>query len=190
MYISSLKKSLFQGIIAILHVWIDKLKLESNKTSIKILDLPCGDLQYMSHFLKTRTDIDYTGIDIVPELINKHKKKYERNPRIHFKNMDIVKEKIQGSYDLIICRMMLQHLLNKDILKALYHFSYSNSTYFGATTFSADKMNQELQRSGYRFRHVNLEIAPVSLSPPVCTYKPPIHGHYFAIWRLPLLRRI
>ena len=36
---------------------IGRLQRELNKTSLKIIDLPCGDLQYM----KTRSDIDYTG---------------------------------------------------------------------------------------------------------------------------------
>lgn len=170
---------------------IDRMKTNMNKTVIKILDLPCGDLQYMSHFLKTRTDIDYTGADIVPELIAKHRENYEGQSNIHFKHMDIVKDKLNDSYDIIICRMMLQHLVHNDVLKALYHFSSSNSTYLAASTFSDNKVNQEVILADTRFRHLNLETAPVNLSPPVCTYKEPIHTeHYMAIWKLPLLRHV
>ena len=69
---SALERS--QGMIAILHTMIDRLKTQLNKTSIKILDLPCGDLQYMSHFLRTRTDVNYTGADIVPEMVSNTRK--------------------------------------------------------------------------------------------------------------------
>ena len=170
---------------------IDRLKAELNKTSIKILDLPCGDLQYMSHFLRTRSDIDYTGADIVPELISKHKEIYKGRKNTHFKNLDIVKDKLNESYDIIICRLMLQHLVHEDVLRTLYHFSSSNSTFLAATTFSDNKVNKEVTLGGGRLRHLNLEKPPVNLSPPVCSYKESIiTEHSMAIWKLPLLQHI
>ena len=183
-----------QGVIAILHTMIDRLKSELNKTSIKILDLPCGDLQYMSHFLQTRNDIDYTGADIVPELIAKHTERYKGNEHINFLATDIVKDELKESYDIILCRAMLQHLVFKDILRTLYHFSKSNSIYLATTTFSERKINAELDLRGMdsdiRFRHLNLEKPPVNLSPPLCNYKErPTDFHYMAVWKLPLLQR-
>ena len=174
------------------HIMIDRLKREFNKTRIKILDLPCGDLQYMSYFLKTRSDIDYTGADIVPELIAKHAKYYEGKTNIHFKNLDIVKDDLNDSYDLIICRSMLQHLTNEDVLKTLYHFSRSNSSYLVATTFTNTTVNKELELGiKGRCRKVNLERPPVNLSPPVCNYaEPSIQDNFVAIWKLPLLQHI
>ena len=174
------------------HIMIDRLKREFNKTSIKILDLPCGDLQYMSYFLQTRSDIDYTGADIVPELIAKHSYYYKGINNIHFINIDIVKDDLKDSYDLIICRSMLQHLKNEDVLRTLYHFSTSNSTYLVATTFSNEAGNEELEFvRKFRFRRLNLEKPPISLSPPMCNYEEPSIPHNFmAIWKLPLLQHI
>ena len=176
--------------MAVYHTMINRLRRELDKTSIKILDLPCGDLQYMSYFLRTRDDIDYTGADIVPDLIQKHTEHYKG--RNNFKNLDIVKNVLNDSYDLIICRMMLQHLTNKEVLRTLYHLSSSNSMYLAATTFSNNKVNQELpSTSGGRFRVLNLEKPPISLSPPICTYSEPIiTDHFMAIWKLPLLQQI
>ena len=34
----------------------------------------------MPRFLDTRDDVDYTGMDIVPEIINTHKKKFSKKP--------------------------------------------------------------------------------------------------------------
>ena len=176
--------------LAVLHTVIDKLKHQLNKTKITILDLPCGDLQWMSHFLNTRSDIDYTGMDIVPELIDKHIRTFADKPNIHFKHFDIVKSKLDSSYDFVLCRMMLQHLLNADVLKALSHFSSSNSIYFGATTFPNVEKNDELIPLGGRLRFLNLEKPPVGLNPPLCTFPEPLFpDHHFAIWKLPLLQR-
>ena len=170
---------------------IDRLKTQLNKPTIKILDLPSGDLQYMSYFLETRTDINYTGADIVPALVAKHTEKYKENKHVHFKTTDIVKDELMD-YDIILCRMMLQHLVYKDVLRALYHVSKSNSTYLATTTFSENKVNNELRLGGLRFRHLNLEKPTVNLSPPLCNYKePPLSDfHYLAIWKLPLLQHI
>ena len=187
---SALERS--QGVLAILHTMIDRLKTQLNKTSIKILDIPCGDLQYMSYFLETRNDIKYTGANIVPAMIDKHMERYKGNKHVHFKTIDIVKDELTESYDIILCRMMLQHLVYKDVLRTLYHFSKSNSTYLATTTFSENKVNEEVTLRGVRFRHLNLEIPPINLSPPLCNYKePPVTDfHYMAIWKLPLLQHI
>ena len=180
--------------MAVYHIMIDRLKRDLNKTTIKILDLPCGDLQYMSYFLQTRSDIDYTGADIVPELIAKHAKHYKGRDNIHFKNIDIVKDDLNNSYDLIICRMMLAHFKNKDVLRTLYLFSSSNSAYLAATTFSRHKVNKELELvNKFRFRRLNLEKPPINLSPPVCNYyENTVHvpHNFMAIWKLPLLQHI
>ena len=177
--------------MGVLHTVITKLKLQLKKPRIKLLDLPCGDLQWMSHFLKSRSDIDYTGMDIVPALIVKHNKTYIDNPNIHFQHFDIVKNEIGDSYDLVICRMMLQHLLNMDVLKALYHFSSSKSLYFAATTFPYVEKNDELVPIHGRARFLNLEKPPVNLSPPLCTFQEPLFpDHHLSIWKVPLLQHI
>lgn len=179
-----------QAIIAILHTYIMKLKAILKKPRVKILDLPCGDHQYMNHFLKTRDDIDYMGMDIVPELIKKHKERYKNAPHIKFQQLDIANSYLNESFDLIICRMMLQHLSNQDVIRALFHFSESGSGYLAATSFSDVKQNAELNlKMSGRFRPLNLEANPISLEPPICLLRESFVGnpfHYIGIWKLPL----
>ena len=55
-----------------------------------MLDVPCGDMNWMKRFLSARNDIDYTGIDIVPDIIEKHKKEFKGTP-YKFINANIVK---------------------------------------------------------------------------------------------------
>ena len=41
---------------------INDIKYALNKKVLRLLDIPCGDLRWMSVFLTNRTDIEYTGM--------------------------------------------------------------------------------------------------------------------------------
>ena len=43
---------------------------------LTMLDIPCGDLTWMSGFISNRTDVTYTGMDIVPDIIDHHVRVY------------------------------------------------------------------------------------------------------------------
>ena len=49
-----------------------------NLNGKKILDVGCGFADYYNFLKKKNIDIDYTGIDIVPEIIESNKKKYPK----------------------------------------------------------------------------------------------------------------
>ena len=166
---------------------------------IHILDVPCGDMVWMSRFLQTRQDIYYTGIDIVPDLISHHKQTYGRFQRWRFLEADILDHNfIIDDYDLIINRMMLQHLYFNDVLKLLKKFSDSGSQFLLLTTFPAHPKNEELiidpHENPGRFRYLNLEIPPIALTPPECLQRDgPIDAfegwaHFVGLWKLPLRR--
>ena len=177
-----------QGIMAALHVVINQLKQNLGKSSLSLLDLPCGDFQWMHHFLKTRNDVEYTGADIVPELIQYHQRHFADLPRVHFVQWDIVKTPLNASYDLILCRDMLQHLYRGDAMLALDHVSRSGSSYLLATTFPGTKINSEdIDREALGSRKVsyNLQEAPFSLVPPICTSYD-WNVEHIALWSLPL----
>ena len=189
---SSLRWS--QEMSATLHTLISMLKSKLNKTRISLLDLPCGDMTWMERFLLTRDDIDYTGVDIVPNLINRHMKRYEPMPW-RFLTFDIVNSSLPRAYDVILNRMLLQHLFLPDAIKALVHFSDSGSKYLLTTTFPREPRNVELminKNNPGRFRPLNLEVPPVSLSPPLCLQrdgvKDELEGwdHFIGLWKLPL----
>jgi len=58
-----------------LHSIITALKAKLGLDRIRLLDIPCGDMVWMSRFLDARDDINYTGIDIVPvcmQILNCH----------------------------------------------------------------------------------------------------------------------
>ncbi|ELU16741.1 hypothetical protein CAPTEDRAFT_222214 [Capitella teleta] len=177
-----------------LNIIISDIKRELGVQRIKLLDVPCGDLAWMSRFLKTRNDIDYTGIDIVTDLIEHHKNAF-KHPSWTFEQRDIVKSPIKERYDLILCRTLLQHLFNSDAMKVLDSFSKSGSRYLFLTTWSRNTENEDLTVGDWnpgRMRRLNAELPPLSLSPPLCLQRdgPPdaIEGwdHFLGLWKLPL----
>ena len=182
-----------QEAMATLHTIVDRLKKEMDKSKIKILDIPCGDMAWISRFLKMRKDVDYTGMDIVQDLINHHQETYNYVPW-RFVHHDIVHTPLNEAYDLIFSRMMTQHLHTGDILKTLKRFQDSNSSYLLTTTFPLASVNRDIQPSENMapFREVNFEIPPLSLTPPLCLQQdgPPgnivAERHYLGLWSLPL----
>ena len=183
-----------QEVIATLHLTINAVKQKFNKTRVSILDVPCGDMAWMSRFLKTRNDVQYTGMDIVPELITHHKKMFKSQSQWTFINADVLSHAV-GQYDIIVCRMMLQHLYDYDAVQVLKQFSESGSSFVLLTTFSCHDYNQQLvidNENPGRFRLLNLQIDPFSLRPPLCVLRdgPPdvikAWEHYMGLWSLPL----
>jgi hypothetical protein len=152
---------------------------------------------WMSRFLSTRDDVDYTGLDIVPDLIDSHKKSFAQHPSWQFAVSDVVRDGITGNYDVILCRQMLQHLYTADVLRVLAHFSAvstgtERSPYLLTTTFPDPVTNVDLTpETAYRFRLLNLEVPPISLEPPLCIARDGLsHApfHVNGLWKLPLHR--
>ena len=178
-----------QEATATLHVVIDNIKRKFGLDKVRLLDVPCGDFQWMFRFLQTRDDVIYTGVDIVPDLITRHSERFRAHPSWRFILHDAVQHRLNESYDLILVRHLLQHLTNIDVMQLLSHMSTAGNRYLLATTFPSTASNIDLtfkQTGG--FRRANLQIKPLSLAPPLCFHKdgPRVDGGFLALWKLPL----
>jgi SAM-dependent methyltransferase len=70
------------------------------KKSDKILDFGCGTAHLYKFLLKKKINVNYTGIDIADQIINYNKKKYDKNKKVRFINLDILNSKKNiGDYD-------------------------------------------------------------------------------------------
>ena len=183
-----------QEMTAALHVIIGQLKQYLGVDRVRLLDVPCGDLEWMSRFLQTRTDVDYTGVDIVSSVIAHHRSKYSDHPW-KFLNVDIVSESIDvADFDLIMTRMMMQHLSHGDVIRILHKFSNvtgprQRPAFLLATTFAHTAANVKVNvADSRRFASLNLEIEPFRLETPLCLFRdgPPKWLHFMGLWRLPL----
>ena len=180
-----------QEAMGILHTLINELKRVSGKQRISLLDIPCGDFVWMNRFLQERHDVDYTGMDIVPQLIQNHANAFGSDTHLKFIEQDIVEAPLTQAYDIIFCRMMLQHLTQRAFMKVLLHFSNSGSRYLLMTTHAGHPRVSAVDLYSHRFRPVNFEIPPAQLSPPLCiTRDGPVTStpfdHFLALWKLPL----
>ena len=65
----------------------------------KILDLGCGIGDLYKFLIEKKISMDYTGIDIVEEMIEIAQKKYDN---IKFKTLNILEEELNEKYDYVI----------------------------------------------------------------------------------------
>ncbi len=80
-----------------------------------VVDFGCGDWAF-SHAIPWG-HIEYTGLDVVKSLIDLNQQKFSK-PNIHFIHADGLSHELPAA-DLLICKDVLQHLSNEDVLQFL-----------------------------------------------------------------------
>lgn len=131
-------------------------KLLNNLNIKSILDVPCGDFNWMKRL--DLSDIEYIGGDIVIDLIKNNNRIYRKN-NISFEVIDIVNDKLP-KVDLIMVRDCFVHLPNDNIIKALQNIKNSGSKYLLTTNFmwQAEKNNNDINVG--EWRRLNLQQKP------------------------------
>jgi len=176
-----------QNVIAVLHSVISHVGSYLDKSMVSVLDAACGDMQWMPYVLDARSDVLYTGADIVPDIIAHHRKKFQRLRNAKFVEHDVVSQHLNHSYDIILLRDVLQHLWMADAMMALKHISESGSKFLLATTFPDMVVNVDVDKEalGGRKSSYNLEQLPFSLESPVCSSYD-WNTEHISLWKLPL----
>jgi hypothetical protein len=155
-----------------------------------LLDAPCGDYGWMS---SARLPLEsYTGVDIVPELIERNQGTYS-TAGVTFKVRDLTRDPLP-QVDLILSRDCLVHLSFENALLVLANFRRSGSRYLLTTTFPEHGQNTDIQDGDWRL--LNLQLAPFHFPEPLrivnerCTE---IDGAYsdksLALWSMESLPR-
>ena len=80
-----------------------------------VVDIGCGDFRIARQFITD--EIDYTGIDVVPSLIENNQRLFGKS-NIRFLNIDATQEAIPDA-ELCTIRQVLQHLSNDHIRSIL-----------------------------------------------------------------------
>jgi len=148
--------------IAQTEIVIRLLPLIWEKYEVKsLLDIPCGDFNWMRHVDLGK--VDYLGADIIHELVAKNSAQYEQDS-VHFKQLDVVRDQIPD-LDLILCRDCLVHLSFDQIFSALNNICRSGSRYLLTTTFTDRRENRDIVTGDWR--PLNLEAFPFELPAPI-----------------------
>ncbi len=81
----------------------------------RVVDLGCGDFRVGRQI--ARPEISYVGVDVVPDLINHNQKTFGADA-IRFQLGDLTAGELPDG-DLCLVRQVLQHLSNKEIVRAI-----------------------------------------------------------------------
>ena len=128
---------------------------------VSLLDAPCGDFNWMRHV--DLAGIDYTGVDVVPQLIARNEKQFGSAAR-HFVVRDIAAEPVPRA-DAVFCRDGLVHLSYALIGSTLRNFKQSGARFLMTTTFKRRERNWDIVTGDWR--PLNLELPPFSFPPPL-----------------------
>jgi SAM-dependent methyltransferase len=145
-----------------------------------ILDLPCGDYNWMK--VVDLSGIDYIGGDLVPEIIKDNRIKY---PEVNFIELDLIDGELPF-VDLVLIRDCLVHFPNKLVFKSLYNLCLSDCKYVLMTTFP-DHVNTIDIEMG-KWRPLNLEADPFNLPKPLYIINEGLVGDAYdksmALWNI------
>lgn len=139
--------------------YVDVLQKYIDKPEIKtVLDLGCGDWQF-SKFLDL-SSVLYLGVDIVDSVIDSNIDLYSAS-NIDFISRDIITYELP-QVDLIICKDVLQHLSNRDVISVLIKIIKSSKFALITNDFNPESTsNIDIENGDYRY--LDLTLSPFFL---------------------------
>ena len=143
-----------------------------------LLDAPCGDGNWINKI--DLSGINYTGADIVPEIIEANQLNY---PDKNFIIANIITDNLPAA-DLVLCRDCFIHLRKKEIIEVIQNFKRCGIKYMLVSTYPVERNTEIL--TGH-FRPVNLELAPFNLPEPIKKIKDHTEDaavRYLGLWLL------
>jgi len=139
--------------------YVDILQKYIDKPEVKtVLDLGCGDWQF-SKFLDI-SSVLYLGVDVVDSVIDSNIHLYSAS-NIDFISRDITTYELP-QVDLIICKDVLQHLCNKDVISVLVKIIKSSKFALITNDFNSESTgNRDIENGDYRY--LDLTLSPFFL---------------------------
>jgi hypothetical protein len=126
----------------------------------QLVDLGCGDVNWMSRISQS-FDL-YLGLDVVPDLIAANERAFGGRCGHFFALRDGSLDPLPKA-DAILCRDVMTHLSNDQVLAVLRKISASGAKYLLATTETTE-VNRDIPVGDWRL--VDLTKAPFDLAPP------------------------
>jgi hypothetical protein len=167
-----------QALIESLPAFLKKHHLHS------LLDLPCGDFNWMQHVDYGSTI--YTGADIVENIISRNQQLYASDQRA-FKKLDLTSDPLD-KVDVIFIRDCLVHLSYDYIHSAFENIKRAGITYILITSYIRSDTNYDIVTGGWR--KLNFQKAPFNFPPPIdyidekCQEGPYFEDKVMALWRV------
>lgn len=153
-----------------------------------ILDLPCGDMNWIKQL--DLSAYDYVGVDIVSELIDANRIAY---PDLRFAVLDVCDDPLPSA-DLMLSRDLLVHLCFADIDLALENIRVSSIRYLACTTFTDVHSNKDKLTGNHHM--LNMLKPPFSWGEPLYLLpdgaqgQPLREGKSLGVWEVASLPRL
>lgn len=126
-----------------------------------LLDAPCGDAGWIG---RLDLDVEYTGVDIVPSLIEANNQRVARGELSgRFLVADITRDALPRA-DVVLCRDCLVHLGFANIARAVTRFRDSGAAFLLVTTFPEWDGNHDCEDGDWRA--LNMERTPFNWPAP------------------------
>ena len=131
-----------------------------------MIDLGCGDWNWMSTIRGEFPDVEYQGWDASEEMLDENTKNYgNENTKFFYK--DII-ENDYPKVDMALCRDVMFHLKPEYTLRIFDNIKKAGIKYLLATSFNEIAVNKgmELEQTWYgdwRFYYINLNVKPFNL---------------------------
>jgi len=162
-----------------------------------VLDIGCGDCNWMSKLLSTMKvgwHIEYTGMEVVQELVEQNRKKY---PHLRFLCGSGITTALPKA-DLVIARDCIVHLSHEDAARLLDNVKKSGAKYLLATTFPGLQGRESRENRSIttgEWTPCNLQAKPFSLPRPLEIVNEDCRESYpyfsdksLGLWTLPGIR--
>lgn len=140
----------------------DLEKLLKDMDIKSVLDIPCGDFNWMQKVDLSK--INYIGADIVNELIKSNSMKFIKSPNLNFKVLNLIDD-LLPQCDIVIVRDCLVHLSFEDIRNAIKNIKSSGCKYLLTTTYTNSHLNFDIITG--EWRRLNLQKPPFNFPNPI-----------------------
>jgi hypothetical protein len=161
---------------------IDNLDFFIKKNKIKsILDMPCGDFSWIQDLIKKNNYINYTGYDIVEDIIFYNNKKYSKN-NISFFCKDIVNETNFNNFDLVFIRDFFIHIDYVSINKILDNIKRSKVKFIACSNNNNAINNKDIAVGQHR--KINLTIEPFYMNEIFYAFSEGVDDCYINIYKI------
>lgn len=122
-----------------------------------LLDLGCGDLNYIGEYIQ-KSKLDFLGLDASVDLISYNKNMYKDYENLKFDICNIIENDIPRNYDLILIKEVFIHLSDNLIIQSLNNIKKSNPNYLLISGHSDNFKNKDsLNNLGWGFRKFDSE---------------------------------
>ena len=147
-----------------------------------LLDAPCGDFNWMKEI--NLLGINYIGMDIVDELIQKNIEQYSA-PNRRFVPYDIINQSLP-QVDLILCRDCTQHLPDNGVRTLINNIKKSGSRYLLTSNYPHIEENKDLENiyNTSRITYRDLRKAPFNFPEPIVAFPEGFESKILCLWEI------